>query len=191
MAPRLWRRLCSTPAFAGTVRPELVRGLQDMRIDEPNALQAAALPEVLAGRNIVCCAQTGSGKTLAFLLPLYQQLLTTARPRPANDDARLSRPEMLVLAPSRELAVQIADVAERLGRHAPPSALALACVTSGQRYKPQVQALRAGGVRVLVATPERLLYHLKERSVCLRDVRLLALDEARGTVARRGASVDA
>ena len=88
----------------------------------------------------------------------------------------LSRPELLVLVPSRELAGQIAAVAQRLGSELPRS-FALACLASGQRYSPQRNALRTGDVRVLVATPERLLYHVRERNLCLSAVRLLALDE--------------
>ena len=171
---RSWARGRCDGAAGFGVRKELVSALRDLRIVAPNALQTAALPEALAGRDIVVSAQTGSGKTLAFLLPVLQRL---SEWNVAFDGSRLSRPDALVLAPSRELAVQISRVAAHLAS-ALPSNPRVECVTSGAQFTPQRRALRDGDVRLLIATPERLLYHLTNDSVCVRGVRLVAIDEA-------------
>jgi ATP-dependent RNA helicase RhlE len=147
--------------------PALLRAVREQGYHAPTAIQAAALPPVLAGRDVLGLAQTGSGKTAAFALPLLQRLMESP-PRPG--------PRVLVLAPTRELAAQTAqlmrDLAARL-MHRPKIAL----VFGGVSINPQLMALR-GGCDVMVATPGRLLDLLDHNGLTLAGVQSLVLDEA-------------
>jgi superfamily II DNA/RNA helicase len=134
----------------------------------PSAVQAAAIPPVLQGRDVLGLAPTGSGKTAAFLLPLLQRL----RAEPGVPDARPRRLRLLVLAPTRELAAQTADVAELLA----PELKATVAV-GGLSINPQMMALR-GGAHLVVATPGRLLDLLEHNALTLADLQCLVLDEA-------------
>jgi superfamily II DNA/RNA helicase len=147
--------------------PALLRAVRDQGYHAPTAVQAAALPPILAGADVLALAQTGSGKTAAFVLPMLQRLVA-APPRPG--------PRALVLAPTRELAAQTAqllrDVAAML-LHRPKVALAF----GGVSINPQLMALR-GGCDVMVATPGRLLDLLDHNGLTLAGVECLVLDEA-------------
>jgi ATP-dependent RNA helicase RhlE len=133
---------------------------------EPTPIQEQAIPLVLGGRDVCGIAQTGTGKTAAFALPILQ--LLSARPR------RSRGPRVLVLAPTRELASQIAESFTTYGKHL---AISNAVIFGGVGQDPQVRALRAG-VDVLVATPGRLLDLLGQKHVSLGGVEILVLDEA-------------
>jgi superfamily II DNA/RNA helicase len=147
--------------------PALLRAVRDQGYHAPTAVQQAALPPILAGADVLALAQTGSGKTAAFVLPMLQRLVT-APPRPG--------PRALVLAPTRELAAQTAqllrDVAA-LQLHRPKVALAF----GGVSINPQLMALR-GGCDIMVATPGRLLDLLDHNGLTLAGVECLVLDEA-------------
>uniref|UniRef100_A0A7S3FHH5 RNA helicase n=1 Tax=Haptolina ericina TaxID=156174 RepID=A0A7S3FHH5_9EUKA len=170
------RRLSSGSTFG--VGPTLARALRKIGISKPSAVQREALPLALAGHDMLCCAQTGSGKTLTFLLPILQRLYERPpRECGAFPDSRPSEPEALVLAPTRELAAQIIRVVRALASGLPQSPVTLR-ISGGEKFTPQKRALLQGDARLLVATPERLLYHLQNRSVRLERVRILALDEA-------------
>ena len=134
----------------------------------PTPIQSQAIPPALTGRDVQGIAQTGTGKTAAFALPILQRLGAT-RARPAPKTCRA-----LVLAPTRELAGQIAESFRAYGRH---TALTVALVFGGVPKPRQARAL-AAGVDVLVATPGRLLDHLNDRAVRLDAVEVLVLDEA-------------
>jgi len=140
----------------------------------PTPVQAAVLPAVLLGRDVLALSPTGSGKTAAFLLPLLQRLLAT--PLPARASARPRRLRCLVLAPTREIALQTADAARALlsGMAAAPK---LVVAVGGASINPQMLALR-GGTDLLVATPGRLLDLLAHNALQLGDVASLVLDEA-------------
>ena len=171
--------------------PSLKRALQQkFAIKRPSQIQQDALPLALAGKDVICCAQTGSGKTLVFLLPLLQRVselrpLMPASPRADSHSTRrrrtprkvVSEPEALVLVPTRELAMQVSQVASELASQLWPPPRVLS-ISGGEKYGHKKHALRDGDVRLLVATPERLLYHIGEGSVSLRSVRWLAIDEA-------------
>ena len=137
----------------------------------PSAIQAAAIPAVLQGRDLLAQAPTGSGKTAAFLLPLLQRLLHALQ-APGAADERPRRLRALVLAPTRELASQIAAAA-----HALAPQLKTVVAVGGLSINPQMQALR-GGAHLLVATPGRLLELTRQNALHLRDLELLVLDEA-------------
>ncbi len=158
-----------TPTFADLgLQPALLRAAAAAGWVKPSAIQATAIPAVLQGRDVLAQAPTGAGKTAAFLLPLLQRLLVV--PGVADERPRLLR--ALVLAPTRELATQIAAAA-----HALAPQLKTVVVVGGLSINPQMQALR-GGAHLLVATPGRLLDLTRQNAVHLRDLALLVLDEA-------------
>lgn len=133
-------------------------------------IQAQAIPYILEGRDLVGCAQTGTGKTAAFALPMLQQL--AAQPSRATKKGRL--PLQLVLCPTRELAVQIADSFKAYGKFLD---IRGALVFGGVNQNPQVDSIRRG-VDVIVATPGRLLDLMQQGHIDLREVEMLVLDEA-------------
>ncbi len=134
----------------------------------PTPIQARAIPELLAGRDVLGIAQTGTGKTAAFALPILHQL---SRNR-ANNGPR--SPRALILAPTRELAIQIADEFRAYGKHLH---LRQTVIYGGVSQKPQVNAL-SRGVEIVIATPGRLLDLMGQRRVALDAVEFLVLDEA-------------
>ncbi|MBL8224687.1 MAG: DEAD/DEAH box helicase [Chromatiales bacterium] len=150
------------------LRPELLRALGDCGYTTPTPVQARAIPEILAGRDMLAGAQTGTGKTAGFTLPLLQRL---ADAPPASGPRA---PRALVLVPTRELAAQVADSVRTYGRHLP---LRATVVFGGVGFNPQADELRRG-TDILVATPGRLLDHAGQRTVDLSAVSVLVLDEA-------------
>src|SRR5690606_38097326 len=129
-------------------------------------IQREAIPPLLAGRDLVGQAATGTGKTAAFALPLLQRL--------AARDAGVPRPSALILVPTRELAMQVAEAVHRYGRLLGSSVLP---IYGGQAYGPQIRALDRG-VDVVVATPGRALDHIGRRTLRLDGLAVVVLDEA-------------
>jgi len=148
----------------------LAQGIVDAGFSYCTPIQAQTLPLALQGRDIAGQAQTGTGKTAAFLVALYQALLT----RPAAPNRGRTSIRALIVAPTRELAVQIHKDAAVLGKH---TGLKLAVVFGGTDYEQQRQTL-VEGVDVLVGTPGRLIDYLKQQVYDLRHVQVLVLDEA-------------
>ncbi len=150
--------------------PEFLRAVADQGYTEPTPVQAEAIPLVLAGRDLMAGAQTGTGKTAAFVLPMLQRL------GPPNLDPRSGRRPIraLVLAPTRELALQVEESVRVYGRH---WGVRSAAIYGGVGFGPQATALRRG-VDVVVATPGRLLDHLGQRTIDLSTIEILVLDEA-------------
>ncbi|HYP75423.1 MAG TPA: DEAD/DEAH box helicase [Polyangiaceae bacterium] len=136
--------------------------------EHPTPIQQKAIPEVLAGRDLLGCAQTGTGKTAAFALPMIERLMASSTPR----DAR--RPRALVLSPTRELSAQIAESFATYGRGTP---LKYAVIFGGVGQGPQISLL-SRGLDVLVATPGRLLDLMNQGAAFLDKVEILVLDEA-------------
>jgi ATP-dependent RNA helicase DeaD len=147
------------------LRPELLRALSSLGYEEPTPIQCAAIPPLLAGRDLLGQAATGTGKTAAFALPVLQRL--------AEGD-RGAEPVALVLAPTRELAVQVAQAFHRYGRELGVRVLP---IYGGQPIGRQLQALQRG-VDVVVATPGRALDHINRGTLRLGGVRTAVLDEA-------------
>ncbi len=143
--------------------PRLLKAVVTMGYTEPTPIQSAAIPLVLAGRDVIGCAQTGTGKTAAFVLPILQRIAP-----------RVGAPRVLVVTPTRELAIQIVEVATAVSR---TTGHRIAAVYGGVGYEPQVKTLRRG-VDMLVATPGRLLDLAARRDVDLSRVEILVLDEA-------------
>ncbi|MCZ8167480.1 DEAD/DEAH box helicase [Silanimonas sp.] len=151
--------------------PKLLRAVADSGYTAMTPIQAKAIPIVLAGRDVMGAAQTGTGKTAAFTIPLLQKMLRheNASMSPARHPVRA-----LVLAPTRELADQ---VAENVKKYAKQTQLRSAVVFGGIDMKPQTLQLKAG-VEVLIATPGRLLDHIEARNAVLNQVEYVVLDEA-------------
>jgi ATP-dependent RNA helicase RhlE len=143
---------------------DLLRNVRSLGFAQPTPIQEQAIPAALTGRDVLACAMTGSGKTAAFVLPILQQL--AERPRGAT--------RALVVTPTRELAAQIEADFRALGRGLP---LSVAAIFGGVGMGPQERALRRR-VDVIVATPGRLLDHMRFQYTDLRQVELLVLDEA-------------
>ncbi len=147
------------------IDPQMQYNLQAMGFEHPTPIQSATVPHALTGRDILGSAETGTGKTAAFLLPLLQKLLDTPRTR---------QPRALVLVPTRELALQVAEQATQLSKNLP---LRIVTVYGGVGIKPQEQAFKKG-VDVVIATPGRLLDHVGRRNVTFSDLQVFVLDEA-------------
>jgi len=146
----------------------LLKALAEENYTTPTPIQAQAIPPVLLGKDLLGIAQTGTGKTAAFALPILHRLAADKRPAPRRGC------RVLVLAPTRELASQIAESFRTYGRH---MGMTVAVVFGGVKYGPQVRAL-AAGVDVLVATPGRLIDHINEKVANLNNVEVFVLDEA-------------
>ena len=149
--------------------PALIRAVREQGYHAPTAIQAAAIPVILRGLDVLGLAQTGSGKTAAFALPLLQNLLQ-------QRGAGVRQTRALVLVPTRELAAQIGEALQALAQDL-PTAIKVATVYGGVSINPQMMALR-GGADIVVATPGRLLDLLDNNALRLSAVTTLVLDEA-------------
>ncbi|WP_338751167.1 DEAD/DEAH box helicase [Janibacter alittae] len=142
----------------------VVRALKDIGYETPSPIQAATIPALLEGRHVVGLAQTGTGKTAAFALPILSRL-----------DPKQKSPQALVLAPTRELALQVCEAIEKYASRIP--GVRVLPVYGGQGYGVQLSALRRG-VHIVVGTPGRIMDHLEKGTLDLSDLRFLVLDEA-------------
>ncbi len=140
-----------------------LRGLASMGFDEATPIQAQAIPLLMAGRDLIAQALTGTGKTAAFGVPIVEAI-----------DPADARPQAIVLTPTRELAIQVTDQLVKIGQHRRISVLS---IYGGAPIWRQLEALRRG-VHIVVATPGRLLDHMRRGSIDLRGIRMLILDEA-------------
>ncbi|MFZ1892336.1 MAG: DEAD/DEAH box helicase, partial [Formosimonas sp.] len=147
-----------------TLSEPLLRSLNDIGYEYPSPIQAATIPTLLSGRDVLGQAQTGTGKTAAFALPVL-----------SNIDLAQTAPQALVLAPTRELAIQVAEAFQTYAKHMPT--FHVLPIYGGQSYGPQLSALRRG-VHVVVGTPGRVIDHLDKGSLDLSKLKTLVLDEA-------------
>src|SRR5260221_6636935 len=154
----------SMPFKALGLDPHLVQATREMGYTEPTPIQAEAIPHILTGRDLIATAQTGTGKTAAFLLPILHQLMHKP----------LGKTQALVVTPTRELAQQIDDVCVGLAYH---TKLRVGLIVGGASMGPQEKAIRLG-VELIVATPGRLLDHLRHPQVRFDNLTILVLDEA-------------
>lgn len=144
----------------------LQQAINQIGYQEPTAIQKQAIPPALEGRDIIGCAQTGTGKTAAYLLPALDHLL--------KDSAPHQRPRMVILAPTRELVIQVAEQARKLAAFSP---LQILDVYGGAAMRQQIGRLRRGA-DIIVATPGRLMDHMRRKNINLTEVQILVLDEA-------------
>ncbi len=142
----------------------LLRVLKELGYESPSPIQAATIPILLSNRDVLGQAQTGTGKTAAFALPILSRI-----------DIRQTAPQALVLAPTRELAIQVAEAFQRYATHIP--GFQVLPIYGGQSYGPQLSALRRG-VHVVVGTPGRVIDHLDKGSLDLSQLKTMVLDEA-------------
>lgn len=149
--------------------PLLLKALVEKGYVTPSPIQEKAIPHVLAGRDVLGCAQTGTGKTAAFALPILQNLMN---PSSKNHSKRVIR--SLILTPTRELALQIADNFKEYGSH---TAIRCAVIFGGVSANPQIEELRRG-IDVLVATPGRLNDLIGQKEIDLSQIEIFVLDEA-------------
>ncbi|MDP3841092.1 MAG: DEAD/DEAH box helicase [Oxalobacteraceae bacterium] len=153
------------PLFADlNLSAPLLRVLQELGYELPSPIQAATIPILLDNRDVLGQAQTGTGKTAAFALPILSRI-----------DLKQSTPQALVLAPTRELAIQVAEAFQRYASHIP--GFHVLPIYGGQSYGAQLSALRRG-VHVVVGTPGRVIDHLDKGSLDLSKLKTLVLDEA-------------
>jgi ATP-dependent RNA helicase RhlE len=144
--------------------PEVLNGLTDMGYTKPSPIQEKAIPLAMTGKDLIASASTGTGKTAAFLIPILQQLVGT----------KPGILRVLVLTPTRELAIQIDEQALALGYHLGLSSVS---IVGGMKMNPQEEAIRSG-VEIIVATPGRLKDHMKQKYLDMKTVQFLVLDEA-------------
>ncbi len=153
------------PTFADLgLDKRVLKALSDVGYERPSPIQAATIPPLLEGRHVVGLAQTGTGKTAAFAVPILSRL-----------DPKQKAPQALVLAPTRELALQVSEAFERYAAHMP--GVSVLPVYGGQGYGVQLSALRRG-VHIIVGTPGRIMDHLDKGTLDLTQLRFLVLDEA-------------
>src|SRR5689334_17330907 len=142
----------------------LLKALADVGYEAPSPIQAQTIPHLLGGRDVLGMAQTGTGKTAAFALPILARI-----------DLSKTKPQALVLAPTRELAIQVAEAFQKYAAHMP--GFHVLPIYGGQSYQPQLSALKRG-VHVVVGTPGRVIDHLERGSLDLSGLTSLVLDEA-------------
>src|SRR6476620_3052573 len=152
------------PTFADLqIHPSVLQALVDVGYESPSAIQAATIPPMMAGSDVVGLAQTGTGKTAAFAIPILSRIDTTSRTTQA-----------LVLAPTRELALQVAEAFSRYGAHLHVNVLP---VYGGSSYGPQLAGLKRGA-QVVVGTPGRVIDHLEKGTLDVSHLDYMVLDEA-------------
>jgi ATP-dependent RNA helicase DeaD len=155
-----------SPGFASLgLEAALLTTLETLGYEEPTPIQREAIPPLLAGRDLLGRAATGTGKTAAFTLPLLQRLAHSARQ---------PHPSALILVPTRELAIQVTEAVQRYGKE---QHIAILAVYGGAAIRPQLIALKRG-VDVVVATPGRALDHIRRKTLHLKDLQIVVLDEA-------------
>ncbi len=155
-----------SPGFAALgLEAALLTTLETLGYEEPTPIQHQAIPPLLAGRDLLGRAATGTGKTAAFTLPLLQRL---------THSTRQQNPFALILVPTRELAIQVCEAVQRYGKE---QRIAILAVYGGQAIRPQLIALKRG-VDIVVATPGRALDHIRRKSLHLKDLHTVVLDEA-------------
>ena len=155
----------TVPSFAEMpLAPAVIKAVQDVGYETPSPIQAQSIPHLLEGKDLLGLAQTGTGKTAAFALPLLSRV-----------DVKKHHPQILVLAPTRELAIQVAEAFQRYARHMP--GFHVLPVYGGQDMRGQLRGLQRGA-QVIVGTPGRVMDHLRRGSMKLDDLKAVVLDEA-------------
>lgn len=146
------------------VNPQILRGIKEMGFEEATPIQSQAIPVVLSGVDVIGQAQTGTGKTAAFGIPVLQKV-----------DPMLRKTQVLILSPTRELAIQVADEIRKLAKYM--HGVKVLPVYGGQDISRQIKALK-GGVQIIIGTPGRLMDHLRRKTIRPDHVHTIVLDEA-------------
>lgn len=146
------------------ILPQILRGIKDMGFEEATPIQAQAIPVVMSGRDVIGQAQTGTGKTAAFGIPMLQKV-----------DPSLKKTQVIVLSPTRELAIQVAEELHNLCKYL--HGIKILPVYGGQDISKQIRSLK-GGVQIIVGTPGRVMDHLRRKTIRCEYVHTIVLDEA-------------
>ena len=146
------------------LNPKILRGIKDMGFEEATPIQAQGIPAVLSGRDVIGQAQTGTGKTAAFGIPVLESV-----------DASSHKTQVIILSPTRELAIQVADEIRKLAKYM--HGVKVLPVYGGQDISRQIKALK-GGVQIIIGTPGRLMDHLRRKTIRPDHVKQIVLDEA-------------
>lgn len=146
------------------LNPKILRGIKDMGFEEATPIQAQGIPAVLSGRDVIGQAQTGTGKTAAFGIPVLESV-----------DASSHKTQVIILSPTRELAIQVADEIRKLAKYM--HGVKVLPVYGGQDISRQIKALK-GGVQIIIGTPGRLMDHLRKKTIRPDHVKTIVLDEA-------------
>lgn len=146
------------------LRKEIIRAIDDLGFEEPTPIQKSAIPHMLKREDIIGQAQTGTGKTAAFGMPIIHNMKADSR-----------APQALIITPTRELAIQVADEIRKFSKYI--SGVKTLAVYGGQPIERQIKALRAG-VQIIAGTPGRLLDHIRRKTIKLEDIQTVVLDEA-------------
>ncbi len=144
--------------------PQILRAVEEMGFEEATPIQSQAIPVVMSGVDVIGQAQTGTGKTASFGIPILQKV-----------DVNSSKTQVLVLSPTRELAIQVADEIRRLAKYM--HGIRILPVYGGQEISRQIRALK-GGVQIIIGTPGRVMDHLRRKTIRCEDVHTVVLDEA-------------
>ena len=147
------------------LNPKILRGIKDMGFEEATPIQAQGIPAVLSGRDVIGQAQTGTGKTAAFGIPVLESV-----------DASSHKTQVIILSPTRELAIQVADEIRKLAKYM--HGVKVLPVYGGQDISRQIKALK-GGVQIIIGTPGRLMDHLRRKTIRPDHVKTIVLDEYR------------
>ncbi len=146
------------------IRPEILKAIANMGFEEMTPIQAKAIPVELTGADVVGQAQTGTGKTAAFAIPILQKI-----------QPKLKRPQAMVICPTRELAIQVADEIRKLAKYMP--SVKVLPIYGGQEISKQIRSLKTG-VQVIIGTPGRIMDHMRRKTVKFEEISTVVLDEA-------------
>ena len=146
------------------IRPEILKAVANMGFEAMSPIQAKAIPVELSGRDVIGQAQTGTGKTAAFGIPILQKV-----------DPKLKKPQAIVLCPTRELAIQVADEIRKLAKYM--SSVKILPIYGGQEISKQIRSLKAG-VQIIIGTPGRMMDHMRRKTVKFDNIHTVVLDEA-------------
>ena len=144
--------------------PQILRGVKEMGFEEATPIQSKAIPVVMSGVDVIGQAQTGTGKTAAFGIPVLQKV------DPSN-----KKTQVLILSPTRELAIQVADEMRKLSKYM--HGIKILPVYGGQDISRQIRSLK-GGTQIIIGTPGRIMDHLRRRTIRCEEVHTIVLDEA-------------
>ena len=144
--------------------PQVLRAIKEMGFEETTPIQSQAIPVVMSGADVIGQAQTGTGKTAAFGIPMLHKV---------NPNSR--KTQVIVLSPTRELAIQVADEIRKLARYM--HGIKVLPIYGGQEISRQIRALK-GGVQIIIGTPGRVMDHLRRKTIRCDEVHTVVLDEA-------------
>ena len=146
------------------IKPEILKAVANMGFEAMSPIQAKAIPVELSGKDVIGQAQTGTGKTAAFGIPILQKV-----------DPKLKKPQAIVLCPTRELAIQVADEIRKLAKYM--SSVKILPIYGGQEISKQIRSLKAG-VQIIIGTPGRMMDHMRRKTVKFDNIHTVVLDEA-------------